>query len=120
LENSLVNSVLLQTFALLTAVQRANKAPHRPLHQHLSKKITEADHFKEWLLQWYAMLETIRYKTSDWCAQRESTFFNLFLFIDIFAYCAMCKQSSEPPAPPAPMQKSQKLLASNASAKAAS
>ena len=84
------------------------------------QKITEADHFKEWLLQWYAMLETIRYKTSDWCAQRESTFFNLFLFIDIFACCAMCKQSSEPPAPPAPVQKSQKLLASNASAKVAS
>ena len=31
------------------------------------QKITEADHFKEWL---HAMLETILYKTSDRCAQR--------------------------------------------------
>jgi hypothetical protein len=119
LENSLVNSVLLQTFALLTAVQRANKAPHRPLHQHLSRKsqklITSKNGFSNGMqcLKQFAIKPRIG-------VLRGKHFLQFILFIDIFACCAMCKQSSEPPAPPAPMQKSQKLLASNASAKAAS
>ena len=92
----------LRAFDCCSTCKQSSAPPAAPAPE---QKITEADHFKEWLLQWYAMLETILYKTSDWCAQRETTFFNLFLFIDIFACCAMCKQSSEPPAPPAPVQK---------------
>ena len=59
----------LRAFDCCSTCQKSSALPAAPAPE---QKITEADHFKEWLLQWYAILETIRYKTSDWCAQRKA------------------------------------------------
>lgn len=53
----------LRAFDCCSTCKQSSAPPAAPAPE---QKITEADHFKEWLLQWYAMLETILYKTSDW------------------------------------------------------